>query len=146
MRDLTNSLKLRVRGMLSSRSSDPPLPKRASSWQSVDFQEPKDIPGRQGRLHWGLAIFHPTQIDASLATAGWIVQSRAEMNLDAGLGVAVRDFSTASGPVDYALFVGCGLCGVIEAKPAGTTLSGSAEQAARDIADVPGHLVRREGR
>ncbi len=67
------------------------------------------------------------------------------MNLGAGLGAAVREFSTASGPVDYALFVGRDLCGVIEAKPAGTTLSGFAEQAARYMADVPGHLVRREG-
>jgi type I restriction enzyme R subunit len=98
----------------------------------------------------GLAIFHledhlRTQIDASLAAAGWIVQSPAEMDLGAGLGVAVREFSTASGPVDYALFVASELCGVIAAaKPASTT-SGSAEQPARDIADVPGHLVRREG-
>jgi len=67
------------------------------------------------------------------------------MNLGAGLGVAVQEFSTGSGPVDYALFVGRDLCGVIEAKPAGTTLSGFAEQAARYMADVPGHLVRREG-
>ncbi len=73
------------------------------------------------------------------------MQSRAQMNLGAGLGVAVREFATASGPVDYALFVGRDLCGVIEAKPAGTTLSGFAEQAARYMADVPEHLVRREG-
>jgi len=53
--------------------------------------------------------------------------------------------STASGPVDYALFVASELCGVIAAKPADTTLSGFADEAARDIADVPGHLIRREG-
>jgi type I restriction enzyme R subunit len=67
------------------------------------------------------------------------------MNLGAGLGVAVREFQTASGPVDYGLFVGRRLCGVIEAKPEGTTLSGFSEQAARYIADVPKHLVRDEG-
>jgi len=67
------------------------------------------------------------------------------MNLGAGLGVAVREFSTESGPVDYGLFVGRRLCGVIEAKPEGTTLSGFSEQAARYIADVPKHLVREEG-
>jgi type I restriction enzyme R subunit len=67
------------------------------------------------------------------------------MNLGAGIGVAVREFPTGSGPVDYALFVGRDLCGVIEAKPAGTTLSGFAEQAARYISDVPEHLVRRKG-
>jgi type I restriction enzyme R subunit len=103
-----------------------------------------------GRSHRGLAIFHledhlRTQIDASLPAAGWIVQSRAEMDLGAGLGVAVREFSTASGPVDYALFVASELCGVIAAKLAGAALSGFADASARDIADVPGHLVRREG-
>jgi type I restriction enzyme, R subunit len=76
------------------------------------------------RLARGPAIFHPedqlrTQIDASLAAAGWIVQSPGQMDLGAGLGVAVREFSTASGPVDYALFVSGDLCGVIETKPAG---------------------------
>jgi len=73
------------------------------------------------------------------------VQSRAETNLGAGPGVAVREFATASGPVDYALFVNRTLCGVIEAKPDGTTLSGFSDQAARYMADAPEHLVRREG-
>jgi len=73
------------------------------------------------------------------------VQSREHMNRNAGLGVAVREFPTASGPVDYALFVGGTLCGVVEAKPEGTTLSGFADQAARYLGSVPGHLVRREG-
>lgn len=94
--------------------------------------------------------FHPEDrarslIDRQLVACGWIVQSKSEMNLGAGPGVAVREFQTASGPVDYGLFVGRKLCGVIEAKPEGTTLSGFAEQAARYIADVPKHLVRDEG-
>jgi type I restriction enzyme R subunit len=84
-------------------------------------------------------------IDRQLQACGWLIQSREEMNLGAGLGIAVREFPTASGPVDYGLFVGRTLCGVIEAKPAGTTLSGFAEQASRYIADVPKHLVRAEG-
>src|SRR5437879_4156005 len=67
------------------------------------------------------------------------------MNLGVGLGVAVREFGTASGPVDYALFVGGTLCGVVEAKPEGTTLSGFADQAARYMGGVPEYLVRREG-
>jgi type I site-specific restriction endonuclease len=97
-----------------------------------------------------IPIFHPedharAHIDDRLAAAGWLVQSRAQTNLGADAGVAVREFATAAGPVDYALFVGRVLCGVIEAKPAGTTLSGFADQAARYIADVPQHLVRREG-
>jgi type I restriction enzyme, R subunit len=80
-----------------------------------------------------------------LAAAGWVVQSRDRMNLGAAPGVAVREFSTATGPVDYALFAHRTLCGVIEAKPEGTTLSGFAEQAARYIGSVPDHLVRRAG-
>jgi len=74
-----------------------------------------------------------------------VVQSRDQMNLGAGQGVAVREFATESGPVDYALFVGRTLCGVIEAKPEGTTLSGFSDQAERYMADMPAHLVRRAG-
>jgi type I restriction enzyme, R subunit len=96
------------------------------------------------------SAFHPEDkarslIDRRLIACGWLIQSKAEMNLGAGLGVAVREFQTASGPVDYGLFVGRKLCGVIEAKAEGTTLSGYSEQAARYIADVPKHLVREEG-
>src|SRR5216684_6785017 len=96
------------------------------------------------------SAFHPEDkarslIDRRLVACGWLIQSKADMNLGAGLGVAVREFQTASGPVDYGLFVGRKLCGVIEAKPEGTTLSGFSEQAARYIADVPKHLVREEG-
>jgi type I restriction enzyme, R subunit len=96
------------------------------------------------------SAFHPEDkarslIDRRLVACGWLIQSKAEMNLGAGLGVAVREFQTASGPVDYGLFVGRKLCGVIEAKAEGTTLSGYSEQAARYIADVPKHLIREEG-
>jgi type I restriction enzyme, R subunit len=84
-------------------------------------------------------------IDGQLAEAGWLVQSREQMNLGAGLGVAVREFATASGPVDYALFVGRTLCGVVEAKPEGTTLSGFSDQATRYMESVPQELVRHEG-
>lgn len=96
------------------------------------------------------SAFHPedvarSAIDRRLALCGWVVQSRADMNLGAGLGVAIREFQTASGPVDYALFVGRRLCGVIEAKSAGVTLSGFSDQAARYIADLPRNLVREEG-
>jgi type I restriction enzyme R subunit len=96
------------------------------------------------------SAFHPEDkarslIDKRLVACGWLIQSKADMNLGAGLGVAVREFQTASGPVDYGLFVGRKLCGVIEAKSEGTTLSGFSEQAARYIADVPKHLVREVG-
>lgn len=55
-------------------------------------------------------------IDKKLAQAGWVVQDRKQLNLFAGLGVAVREFPTGTGPVDYALFVDGIPVGVIEAK------------------------------
>lgn len=67
------------------------------------------------------------------------------MNVGAAQGVAVREFQTASGPVDYALFVERKLCGVIEAKAEGTTLSGFSDQAERYMAGAPGYLVREAG-
>lgn len=96
------------------------------------------------------AAFHPEDrarsiIDRLLGLSGWVVQSRETMNLGAGRGVAVREFQTTSGPADYALFVNRRLCGVIEAKAEGTTLSGFSDQAARYIADAPGHLIREDG-
>jgi type I restriction enzyme R subunit len=69
-------------------------------------------------------------IDAILAAAGWIVQSRAQLNLHAGPGVAVREAATATGPADYLLFLNARACGVLEAKPEGTTLSGVIGQGA----------------
>ena len=68
------------------------------------------------------------------------------MNVGAAQGVAVREFQTASGPVDYALFVERRLCGVIEAKPERTTLSGFTDQAERYMAGAPDYLVREAGR
>jgi len=56
------------------------------------------------------------QIDQKLEQAGWIVQDRKRLNLAAGLGVAVREFPTDTGPADYLLFVNRQAVGVIEAK------------------------------
>jgi type I restriction enzyme R subunit len=67
-------------------------------------------------------------IDQLLSLAGLTVQYRDEINLGASLGVAVREYPTNTGPVDYALFVDRNAIGVIEPKPAGTTLSGVAVQ------------------
>lgn len=55
-------------------------------------------------------------IDKKLEQSGWIVQDRKLLNLFAGLGVAVREFPTGTGSVDYALFVEGTPVGVIEAK------------------------------
>lgn len=70
-------------------------------------------------------------IDALLAAAGWSVQNYKQVNLGAALGVAVREYPTESGPADYMLFIDRKPVGVIEAKPAGKTLSGVAEQTER---------------
>lgn len=55
-------------------------------------------------------------IDRKLEQSGWIVQDMKQLNLFAGLGVAVREFPTSTGPVDYALFVDGTPVGIIEAK------------------------------
>ena len=44
-------------------------------------------------------------IDAQLRQAGWVVQARNKIDLNAGPGVAVREYSTSVDPVDYLLFV-----------------------------------------
>jgi type I restriction enzyme R subunit len=55
-------------------------------------------------------------IDKKLQQAGWIVQDRKALNLGAGVGVAVREYPTDSGPADYVLFLNRTAVGVIEAK------------------------------
>jgi type I restriction enzyme, R subunit len=59
------------------------------------------------------------EIDRQLAAAAWIVQDHKAMNLGAGPGVAVREFPLETGPVDYLLYAGGKVIGVIEAKPEG---------------------------
>ena len=55
-------------------------------------------------------------IDHKLVQAGWTVQDLKQINLSVGIGVAVREFPTSTGPVDYALFVDGIPVGVVEAK------------------------------
>ena len=82
------------------------------------------------------------KIDALLDAAGWVVQDRADFNRNAAEGVAVREFALPNGPCDYLLFVGGKAAGVLEAKKAGITLSGVAEQSARYQLKLPDHLAR----
>lgn len=44
-------------------------------------------------------------IDTKLEQSGWVVQDFAHFQRHASLGVAVREYPTSTGPVDYALFV-----------------------------------------
>ncbi len=55
-------------------------------------------------------------IDQKLIQSGWLIQDMKQLNLFAGLGVAVREFPTSTGEVDYALFVNETPVGVVEAK------------------------------
>lgn len=73
------------------------------------------------------------RIDAMLMEAGWLVQSKGEVNLSKGLGVAVREVNTESGPADYVLFVNAKPVGLIEAKAEdlGYKLLSVEEQSAR---------------
>lgn len=55
-------------------------------------------------------------IDEKLKQSGWVLQNMNELNPMASIGVAVREYPTSTGPVDYALFVEGVPVGVIEAK------------------------------
>ena len=71
-------------------------------------------------------------IDANLEVAGWLVQSRSELDLPAGRGVAVREFpmKRGFGTADYALYIDHKIAGAIEAKAEGT-LTGVEAQSAK---------------
>lgn len=70
------------------------------------------------------------EIDKQLRACGWIIQNKTQLNLAAGLGVAVREYLTDVGPADYVLFVDKSPVGIIEAKRSemGQTLSTVEEQ------------------
>ncbi len=56
------------------------------------------------------------KIDEMLMKAGWIIQSKKEIDLSANRGIAVREYQTDIGPADYVLFVDRKPVGIIEAK------------------------------
>lgn len=72
-------------------------------------------------------------IDTKLEQSGWIIQNMRELNITAGIGVAIREFPTSTGPVDYVLFVGGKPVGVIEAKKneGGENITAVEEQSSR---------------
>ena len=72
-------------------------------------------------------------IDRKLIEAGWFIQDLKQINLFAGLGVAVREFPTSTGEVDYALFVNGTPVGIVEAKriESGEKITTVEEQSAR---------------
>src|SRR2546427_2804078 len=68
------------------------------------------------------------EIDRMLQASGWILQDYKDLNLSAGLGIAVREFPLSKDASDYALFIDRMPVGVIEAKPKGWTLRGVTNQ------------------
>jgi type I restriction enzyme R subunit len=77
------------------------------------------------------------KIDQLLEAAGWIVQSRQNLNLGSGMGIALRELPSPTGPADYWLFVHRRLVGAVEAKPEGYTLSSVADQSKRYMQQPP---------
>ncbi len=55
-------------------------------------------------------------IDRQLIACGWVIQKYKDKNVFAGLGVAITEYPTETGPADYALFVDGKPVGIIEAK------------------------------
>jgi len=81
------------------------------------------------------------KIDADLRASGWLVQDRADMDLGAGRGIAVREFPMKAGfgEADYLLYVDRKAVGAVEAKVAGA-LTGVEAQTAKYAAGLPDKL------
>jgi type I restriction enzyme, R subunit len=81
------------------------------------------------------------EIDASLTGADWHVQSRNDLDLTTGRGVAVREFQMKSGFgfADYLLYLDRKAVGAVEAKAEGT-LTGVEAQSAKYAAGLPDNL------
>lgn len=81
------------------------------------------------------------KIDELLTDAGWVIQDYDQINLSAGLGIAVREYQLeSSGIADYLLFINRKAAGVIEAKKLGTTLSGAENQSSNYSSILPNKL------
>jgi type I restriction enzyme R subunit len=81
------------------------------------------------------------RIDAMLAAAGWVVLDYADADFAADTGVAIREFVTPNGPMDYLLVAERKVVGSVEAKKEGETLRQVEAQADR-YADGFEELVR----
>ena len=56
------------------------------------------------------------RIDADLIRCGWLIQNKSKINLNAAIGIAIREYQTNAGPADYVLFVDKKPIAIIEAK------------------------------
>jgi type I restriction enzyme, R subunit len=80
-------------------------------------------------------------IDALLLGCGWLLQNYTAVDFSAGRAIALREVPLKSGRCDYLLLIDRKPVGVIEAKKAGTTLSGVAEQSAHYGENLPDFLA-----
>lgn len=81
-------------------------------------------------------------IDAALHLAGWDGQDARQVNVNAGPGVAIREFPLRAGyaTADYLLYVHGKAAGALEAKKEGTTLSGVKIQTEKYSEGMPSAL------
>jgi len=80
-------------------------------------------------------------IDANLEAAGWLVQSKDQLDLTAGRGIALREgkMKPGFGSADYLLYLDYKAIGAIEAKAEGT-LTGVEAQSAKYSHGLPDNL------
>jgi type I restriction enzyme, R subunit len=81
-------------------------------------------------------------IDSLLTAAGWLIQNRDSINIEAGRGIAIREFQLAPGHgfADYLLYIDGYAAGVIEAKKAGVPLIEVESQAGKYSQGLPQNL------
>ena len=74
--------------------------------------------------------------------AGWTIQSRDNVDLNAAQGIAIREFPLKKGHgfADYLLYVDGAAVGVIEAKRTGIPLTGVETQTAKYSVGLPDNL------
>ena len=76
-------------------------------------------------------------IDKQMKACGWVIQPKTRINLQVNIGVAVTEYQTDVGPVDYVLFIEGKPVGVIEAKREDEAYKLSVhEQQAEDYAEA----------
>ncbi len=80
------------------------------------------------------------EIDEQLVACGWVLQDYKHAAVAAARGVAVREVPTEAGAADYVLFVDRQAVGVIEAKKAGSTLTGVEPQTRKYLVSSPDWL------
>ncbi|MDR4481025.1 MAG: type I restriction-modification enzyme R subunit C-terminal domain-containing protein [Nitrospira sp.] len=82
------------------------------------------------------------RIDAMLVNAGWVVQDYRQAQIQAGRGVALRNFPLISGHgfADYLLYVDGKAAGIVEAKKEGFTLTGVEVQSEKYSKGLPQDL------